>query len=175
MTDPVRRVLLVGFMGSGKSTVGPRVADALGWTFHDVDRVVEARAGKRVADIFATDGEARFRRMEDDAARDLLRRDRVVVGSGGGWAAVEGRLQDLPPGTVSVWLRVSPEEAVRRAGRQPGERPLLDVEDPLAAARALLLEREPRYARAQHEVDTTGRSPEDVSRSITRLIHRSEP
>lgn len=170
MTTPVRRVLLVGFMGSGKSTVAPLVADALGWRAVDFDRVVEDRAGATVAEIFARDGETRFRALEADVGRALLEEDRVVLAAGGGWAAEEGRLDDLPPGTVSVWLRVAPERAVARASAEGGVRPLLAGPDPVGTARRLLRDRAPRYARADHEVDTTGLTPEDVTRRIVSLV-----
>jgi len=170
VTEALRRILLVGFMGSGKSTVGPRVAAALGWRYRDFDQEIEARAGCTVARIFARDGEAAFRSLEADVADDLLREDHVVLGSGGGWAAVSGRLDGLPAGTLSVWLRVTPEDAVARVRAQVDSRPLLATDDPLATARALLMRRESRYARAQCEVDTTGLSPEDVTRSILSRI-----
>lgn len=171
--DGVRRVLLVGFMASGKSTVGPVLARALGWDFEDMDAVVEAGEGRSVARIFAEDGEARFRRMEERAADRLLALDGVVVGSGGGWAAAPGRLDTLPRGTLSVWLKVSPEEAVRRAGAHPGTRPLLAVSDPVGAARELLRERSSRYARCALEVDTEGRTVEDVAARILDEMARS--
>ncbi|MEQ8330253.1 MAG: shikimate kinase [Longimicrobiales bacterium] len=172
MTAP-RRIVLVGFMGSGKSTVGPRVAEALEWIFLDVDHEVEARNGASVAELFERKGQAWFRGAEAEVAREFLERDGVVVATGGGWGAADGRLDTVPPGTVSVWLKVSPEVAVRRARSQPGQRPLLAVDDPLEAARALLLRREARYARADHTVDTTDRSPDDVTRRIVEAIRSS--
>lgn len=171
-TEGVRRVLLVGFMASGKSTVGPVLARALGWTFHDVDATVEAAEGRPVARIFAESGEARFRALEAAAAADLLKRDGAVVASGGGWAAAPGRLEALPEGTLSVWLRVSVEEALRRAAKDPGTRPLLDVSDPHGAARELLARRAEAYARCQVEVDTDGRTVEDVSARILARMGR---
>lgn len=167
----LRRILLVGFMGSGKSTVGPLLARALSWRFEDFDAHVEEAAGRSIPEIFREEGEARFRRIEDRVARTLLERDEVVLGSGGGWAAAPGRLSDLPQGTLSVWLRVSPEVAILRAGAGP-DRPLLAVADPLGRARSLLAARQEAYAGADLSVDTDGRTPEDVTGTILALIER---
>lgn len=173
MDETLRRIVLVGFMGSGKSLVGRRLARALGWDFKDLDVAVERAEGRSVERIFAESGEAHFRAAEAAAAGALLGRDRVVVSAGGGWAAVPGRLRELPAGTRSVWLKVSPEEAVRRTGRSRRARPLLAVRDPLERARALLAERTPFYAEADLEVDTEGRSVEDVAARILNLIGAS--
>lgn len=173
MLSGFRRLLLVGFMGSGKSSVGPRVARALGWAFHDFDATVEAEEGRSVARIFADSGEAWFRQAEDRVARRLLALDGVVLASGGGWAAEPGRLGTLPAGTRSVWLKVSPEEAVRRAAGEAGRRPLLLVPDPLVEARRLLQERSPRYGECDLEVDTDGRSVEDVTARILEALGES--
>jgi shikimate kinase len=169
--DP-RRVLLVGFMAAGKSTVGPILARDLGWRFVDLDECVEEEEGCSIAEVFRLRGEAHFREVEDRLTRGMLREDRVVLGSGGGWAAHPGRLRDLPDGTRSVWLRVSPEEAVRRSGDQPGERPLLRGPDPLQEAHDLLAAREVQYVDADLEVDTEGRTPEDVTAYIVAWVTR---
>ena len=166
---PWRRFLLVGFMASGKSTVGRTLARRLGWAFHDFDGAVEAAEGRSVARIFAESGEAWFRAVEARVAEDLLALDRVVLASGGGWAAAPGRLEGLPAGTCAVWLKVSPEEAVRRAARRPGTRPLLAAADPLLEARRLLEARTPSYARCHLEVDTESNSAEDVSALILKM------
>ena len=96
----VRRLVLVGFMGSGKSTVGPLLAARLGWGFVDVDATLETEEGASVAEIFRTKGEAYFREAEVRVATRVLERDRIVVGSGGGWGASAGRLRALPRGTI---------------------------------------------------------------------------
>ena len=173
-SDPLR-ILLVGFMGSGKSSVGADLAARLGWRFADVDDVVEREQGILIADIFSKLGEPRFRELEHEVTQALLMEEHVVVASGGGWAAVPGRLDDLSPGTTSVWLRVSAEEAVRRAGTQPHQRPLLRGPNALTAARELLLLRTPLYARSQYEVDTEGISVEDVSIRVMELWAWNEP
>jgi shikimate kinase len=171
----VRRVLLVGFMGSGKSTVGPLLAESLSWRFHDFDEGIEASEGMSVAEIFRQRGEEHFRSIEARIAAKLLLEEEVVLGSGGGWAAVPGRLDALPTGMVSVWLRVTAAEAIVRARADSGVRPLLAGADPDARAEALLAERAPRYARAHLSVDTTGRTPEDVTADILKLLERHGP
>jgi shikimate kinase len=158
-------------MGSGKSTVGPLVAEALSWRFVDFDDHIEREDGRSVGRIFAEEGEPYFRRVEERVARSLLEEAEVVLSSGGGWAAVPGRLRALPPGTLSVWLRVSPEVSVARAASS-GDRPLLAGPDPLATARRLLATRVSAYAEAEAEVDTDGRTPIDVSRTILALVER---
>ncbi len=168
-SDPAR-ILLVGFMGSGKSSVGSVLARQLGWRFADVDAHVERTQGMPVSQVFSRLGEARFRELEHEATQSLLRKHHVVVASGGGWAARAGRLDELPVRTIAVWLVVGVEEAVRRVGAQPGKRPLLEGADPLAAARELLSIRTPMYARATHEVDTEGLSVEDVSILVVRTL-----
>jgi shikimate kinase len=171
----LRRILLVGFMGAGKSSVGRRLARALGWRFVDFDTEVTAVAGMSIPEIFETAGEAAFRELEAGVGQRLLERDRVVLASGGGWGTVPGRLDEVPAGTETFWLRVSAEEAVRRASARPGTRPLLAGEDPLGRARRLLAEREPRYARADGVVDTDHRSVEDVTSEILGILGRKYP
>ena len=162
----VRRVLLVGFMGSGKTTVGAILAESLGWPLVDFDAVIEAREGRSIAAIFEEGGEPHFREIERAVAAELLARDRVVLAAGGGWAAVPGRLRDVPDGTVSVWLKVSVDTAVDRAANQPGARPLLAGPGGKQAIGALLAKREAAYAEADVEVDTDGRTPDDVSARV---------
>lgn len=173
--DPLLRVLLVGFMGSGKTSVGREVAARLGWRFEDFDRAVEAEEGRSVAEIFALHGEPYFREAERRVGERLLRKERVVLAAGGGWAAVPGRLRAVPVGTASFWLRVSPEEALRRVSREPGARPLLDRPDALRVASRLVAERSPGYRQASWTVDTDRSSVEDVSAEILRVLARNYP
>lgn len=171
----LRRVLLVGFMGAGKSSVGRRVAKSLGWRFVDFDDEVTAAAGMSVPEIFEKEGEAAFRELEADVGQRLLAQEQVVLATGGGWGAVAGRLDEVPAGTETFWLRVSAEESVRRASARPGTRPLLAGDDPLGHARRLLAEREPRYSRAESVVDTDRRSVEDVTSEILGMLGRKYP
>ena len=165
-------MVLLGFMGAGKTVVGALLAERLGWIHVDLDREIERREGRRVAEIFAADGEARFRRLEAEATARVGRSAGIVLSPGGGWITRPGLLDVLGAGTLSVWLKVGAEEAVRRAAAAPGERPLLAGADPLAAARRLLAEREPLYARADLAVDTEGRAPSEVAEEIEREVRR---
>lgn len=162
-------------MGSGKSTVGPLLAEALNWRFVDQDEEVEAQEGISIPHIFDRAGEAYFREVENQVAGRMLRETGLVIGSGGGWAAVAGRLSALPDGTVSVWLRVSVEEALRRGLTGRESRPLLSGADPLDRARKLLEERAQFYRQCDLEVDTEALKPEDVSASILGLLEDRHP
>ena len=164
--EPVRRIVLLGMMAAGKTAVGAALADRLGWRHVDLDREVERAAGRSVAALFAAEGEAAFRAMEARATRVLAGEAGLVLSPGGGWITTAGLLEALGPGTFSVWLRVAPEEAVRRAAATPGERPLLAGPDPLGAVRRLLAEREPLYARADLALRTDRRTVDDLAETI---------
>jgi shikimate kinase len=176
VTSPtLDRVLLIGFMGSGKTSVGRAVAAGLGWRFEDFDHAIEAQEGCSVAEIFAQRGEAGFRAVEEQVADRLLRERHVVLASGGGWAAAPGRLANLPAGTATFWLQVSAPEALRRAGAAAGTRPLLDRPDAHEEAIRLIARRAPYYKDATWAVDTERSSVEDVSARILGILAEAYP
>ena len=168
------RVVLVGFMGSGKSTIGRLLARRLGWVFVDLDEAVEAATGMKVAELFRTRGEPAFRQLEEKAGAAAAAQARVVIAPGGGWSLVPGRLDGLPEGSLTVWLRVRPATAVRRATGTRRVRPLLAGPDPTARARELLREREPAYSRAQLQLDADLASPTSLVDEIVAYMERSE-
>ena len=166
----------MGFMGSGKSTVGRALADRLGWSFLDLDELVEHWAGMSVADVFARWGEARFRELERAVAAETLPLERVVLAPGGGWAAAPGRLSGLPPGTLTVWLRVGADEAVRRVRLDRGRtRPLLEGADAEERARTLLARRRPWYGAADLHLDTHDLAATGVVDAILDHMSASPP
>ena len=171
MSDPC--VVLVGLPGAGKSATGARLADRLGWAFADIDSVIVAHTGRSVAELFRTEGESAFRAMETRLTAELSSEPATVLAPGGGWAAQPGTLESLPAHAVVVWLRVSPDEAIRRLRGSPEERPLLAVPDPAGAIRALAETREERYGLADLVVDVDGRSVEDVVEIIIEWLKRS--
>jgi shikimate kinase len=167
----VNHVFIVGFMGAGKSTVGPAVAARLERPFLDLDALVEARAGRPIAAIFAEDGESGFRAREHDALEGLADAEPSVVACGGG-VVVDDRNRPLLRrlGTV-VYLRVTAEEALARVGAEGAGRPLLAVADPAAAARTLLAAREVLYAAvADVTIDTTGHDADEVADAVVEAL-----
>lgn len=169
--SPWRRVVLVGFMGAGKSRVGREVARLLDWSFVDVDHEIEWRSGRRIPDIFRESGEPVFRALESAVTAELLTQSEVVLATGGGWPASPGRMEGLPPGSLSVWLRIAPEDAVSRIRSGRGRvRPLLQVEDPLQEARRLLELREPFYQKARLVLDSRRSNPQALARAIRDAV-----
>jgi shikimate kinase len=169
-SDPEAPIFLIGFMGSGKTTVGRLLAQRLGWSFADLDdRVVQA-AGMPIREIFAREGEPAFRRRETEALRAAAAERRTVLATGGGAACREENLRLMLEAGRVVALEVSPAEAVRRAGAASG-RPLLDgAADPIAAAATLLSARKAFYARAHARVDTDGRPPARIAEEIASAL-----
>ena len=168
-----QRCVLIGLPGAGKTTVGRDLADKLEWLFVDVDHEITRLSGRSIADMFRTDGESAFRAMELRLTAELCSGSRIVVAPGGGWAAQPGALDALPENTATVWLRVSPEEAIRRLGGSPQDRPLLAGADPLGAVRKLADERHEHYSRANLVVDVDGLTAADISRIIIEWLRRS--
>ncbi|MGH7483335.1 MAG: shikimate kinase [Longimicrobiales bacterium] len=163
---PLRRIVLVGFMGAGKTTVGRILADRLGWRFVDLDQRIEELAGRTIAQIFENDGESTFRRLEAEATATLDAEGDVVLATGGGWVVHSGLLESLDTRDVVVWLRVSADEAVRRVSATGPTRPLLGGQDPLADAAMLVRQREPYYRLAHIAIDTERHGPEAVAEMI---------
>ena len=164
------RVLLVDFMASGKSTAGKELASRLGWDFEDFDAVIAARAGKSVFQIFREDGETEFRRLESGVAEELLARNDTVVASGGGWPAQPGAWKMVTEDTMSVWLKVSPAVAVRRASEQGPTRPLLEGENVRKRVADLFLSREASYRRAGYALDSEQYGPQELADKIVALM-----
>lgn len=176
------RIYLTGFMGSGKSTVGPRVAEKLGYRFVDLDEVIEARAGKSIPAIFQKEGEARFRSMEAAVLRETDDQEDLVVALGGGALAREENLHwALQHGAV-VYLRVSPQELLRRLKADAVERPLLQDEtgtrlpDARLQSRiaTLLAQREPFYRRAHVVVETDGQAVDETVAALLDAVRHRE-
>jgi len=169
----VRAIVLMGFMGTGKSEVGRRLAQRLGRAFVDTDQLVEERAGKRIAAIFADDGEPAFRALERAAVTEAADRGGAVVALGGGAVLDPENVCRLREAGVLVYLTARPDVILGRVG-DGANRPLLR-EDPRAAVTRLLAERGPVYAAAADvTVDTSERTADEVVGEIQQALARSE-
>jgi shikimate kinase len=156
----IARVVLIGFMGSGKSTVGALLARRLAWEFVDVDALVEAEAGATIADVFGAHGEAHFRALESACLRGLTGRTRLVVATGGGAPLVETNRWFFTADDTAVFhLHVPLERALARAG-DGRTRPLLARG--ADEVRRLFEVRLPRYRELGIEIAADGMKPEDV-------------
>jgi shikimate kinase len=161
-------------MGSGKSTIGRLLAEALGWRFVDLDEAIKLEDGRGIPAIFQEDGEDGFRRIEQDLALRFLNEREVVLAPGGGWPCQPGRLDETGDDTLSIWLRVSPDEALDRVIRHGERRPLLEAQDPLARSQKLLSARETYYSRADWWVDSSGSTPQRVVEQVIDRL-RTDP
>jgi shikimate kinase len=173
-------IYLAGFMGSGKSTIGPILANTLGYTFADVDKVVEERVGKTVKEIFQENGERFFRDVERQVIEELSAREHCVVSLGGGSIVDERNFTVVKNSGILVYLQSSPEELLQRL-KHKSDRPVLSDEEGRRLTpeqlreRVLQLyaEREPVYTKAHLKIPTdekrVGLTVDEIVKKLTQL------
>jgi len=170
----MRNIVLTGFMGTGKSSVGKHLAARLALTFVDMDAVIEERAGKPIARIFAEDGEQHFRNLERQLVQELAARQGLVIATGGGVVLNPENIRDLSRSGLVVCLSASPSEILRRVAHET-HRPLLQADDKEARIIALLEARRKLYAAIPVQIDTTNLSVEQVADQIAALYAKESP
>jgi shikimate kinase len=164
----VSRIYLVGFMGSGKTTVGHRLAKKLGWKFIDLDEEIERHERRTVADIFRQDGEAFFRQLEHHSLKQASSSKQSVIALGGG-AFVDPENRVLAENTgLTVWLKVSFAKVGDRV-KIDGTRPKLTSKE---QAEGLYQSREPYYALAKLHVSTDDGTPETIAEEIMQAVRK---
>jgi shikimate kinase len=169
---------LIGFIAAGKSRIGRLLAEALGCDFVDTDILLEQAVGCSAADFFVAQGEAAFREQEAEAVRQATERQGVVMACGGGVVINPENVRRLRASGVLVYLVVSPEEAAARLLEEARVRPILgmklaelDPEEYRGRAEALLAARRDQYEQAADlQIETTGRSPEEVCAAILEAL-----
>ncbi|MNN02443.1 Shikimate kinase [compost metagenome] len=164
MNQPLNNIVLIGMMGTGKSTVGSLLAAETGLALVDLDQRIVEEAGRTIPDIFAAEGEAYFRELESAILRSTLQERGIVLATGGGAVLREENRLVMREGGLVVALQATAEEIVARVGEDPG-RPLL-AGGAKERVIALLEERKDAYAFAHLTVDTSGKSAEQVSAEI---------
>jgi shikimate kinase len=158
LSTPPKNIVLIGLMGSGKSTVGRELHQRLGYPLVDMDHVIEQRAGKSIAAIFAEEGEVAFRNMESDLLEELNDSEapRRIISTGGGVTGRESNRELLRQLGYVVWLNAPVAVILERTGKNR-ERPLLHTEDPITRITALMDIRQPFYEQSAHlKVETAG-------------------
>lgn len=159
------RVVLTGFMGAGKTTVGRLLADRLGWQFVDLDHEIESRAGRTIREIFERDGEAVFRRVERELLVEALAREPVVIAAGGGTLTFPENLERARAQAMVIWLNPDFATLARRiGGKGKPDRPLFRDE---AGALALYRDRLPAYALSDWRIDV---APEELAEEVAARI-----
>lgn len=163
---------LVGFMGTGKSAVGRRVAEKLGFHFIDVDQAIEEEVGLSITQLFDQKGEEAFRELERDFIESGHPDSNCVVSCGGGLLVPDGMPELLKKKGVAVCLWATPEVIYERT-KGNSTRPLLNVIDPLSSIRKLLEQREPRYRATGNLISTVDRGLAAVTDAVLR-VYRSQ-
>lgn len=169
-----QRIFLIGPMGAGKSTIGRRLARALGLRFLDSDQEIQRQTGVDIPLIFELEGEAGFRRREQAMIHELTERDGIVLATGGGAILSEDNRRRLRDQGLVVYLETSVDEQLRRT-RNNRNRPLLQTPDPRARLEDLMRQREPLYRETAHlAVSTEGGSIPEVLKAILDGLKRLE-
>lgn len=162
-----RNIVLVGFKGTGKTTVGRQLAERLGYTFVDLDAALEAQSGVPIPQLFTERGEAEFRALEAQMVERVARQKRCVIATGGGTVVDPQNLRALKDSGVVVALTADLDTLVARLSTEAG-RPILRGGDVRTRVEQLLSERRDTYAQADVTVDTTGRT---IDETVDCVLH----
>ncbi len=159
-------------MGTGKTSIAKRLASQLRMRYIDTDSVIEKDSQRHISDIFEQDGESVFRELESEAVNKVSKLDNHVISTGGGVVLKETNVAKLKENGIIFCLTATPEEIYRRVSHQT-LRPLLQTPDPMETIRTMLTKRLPFYAQADHTVETTDRSFEEITADIKRIFFRT--
>jgi shikimate kinase len=168
-----QRIYLIGFMGSGKSTVGKRLALRLNYSYVDMDKTIEEESGMTIREIFKKKGEDEFRRIEHKLILKTVKMNNVVVSTGGGVPCFFDNMDIINMNGISIYLKMTPEELLKRLKGSKYERPLirdLSTDEMANYIKEKLREREPNYLKSKYIMD--GKDP-DIA-EIVKLVSREE-
>lgn len=164
-------IVLAGFMGTGKSSVGRRLSSQLRMRYVDTDLEIERDTRRRITDIFEEDGEDVFRKLESEVVSKVSKFYNHVISIGGGVVLKESNISMLKENGVVFCLTATPEEIFNRV-RHHTHRPLLQTPDPMDTIRTMLAERKPFYAKADYMVNTTSRSYDEIISHIKSIFYK---
>ena len=175
-------VYITGFMGSGKSTIGPILANTLGWDFYDLDKVIENKTGRKIREIFEKEGEDHFRKLETETLKEISNSDKVVVSLGGGTIASEENLEILKETGKVIYLKVSLKSVYERL-KYKRDRPALikDISEDVSKEELtdrinkLMDARAKYYEQADYTIDTDSASVGKTVDKIVKIISKAQP
>ncbi len=168
----MKNIVIVGFMGTGKTAVAKALAREMRLEYVSVDAVVEDREKRSITDIFRDSGEPYFRNIEKAVVRELSAASGQVIDAGGGVVLDQENMTSLKAGgiVICLWARI---ETIHERTARARHRPLLNVEDPVGRISELLDRRRPFYEKADYHVDTDGESVSAVVEKIKKIIKES--
>ncbi|MBU1084685.1 MAG: shikimate kinase [Candidatus Omnitrophota bacterium] len=166
----MKNIVIVGFMGTGKTTTAKILARKLGIEYISIDDIIEQKEGRSISDIFAELGEGHFRETEKRTIKEMSGGSAKVIDAGGGAVLDPDNMKELKTGGVVVCLWASPEVIYERVKNEE-HRPLLKVEDPLTRIKELIEKRRPFYEKADLHIDTTDLSLEETTDKIEGMLH----
>ncbi len=164
----MNNIVLVGFMGSGKSLTSNKLAESLKRVIVSTDKLIEAREGRTITDIFQDSGEPYFRKLEKEIVGEVSKRDGVIIDCGGGVVLDSENVGNLKAGGTVFYLSASPERIYNNIKDQK-HRPLLDVEDPQAKIAELLAARQSYYEQADVIIDAN-KSIDEIAQDILKVV-----
>lgn len=171
MSGIPNKIILIGLMGAGKTTVGKVLAKRLGKKFIDSDHEIEKRCGVKIPVIFEMEGEDGFRKREAAVIRDLVTYDNIILATGGGSVLLAENRQNLQQSGYVIYLRANPHDLWLRTRHDAG-RPLLNTTDPLKKLKDLFAIRDPLYTSIAHQIIDTGRP--NVNQLTNKLVMQLE-
>ena len=170
-----KNIFLTGFMGTGKSTVGKLLAKQIKRGFIDLDHLIEFREGRTVSKIFEVEGESYFRNLESSLLKEICNNHRLIIATGGGSLLSEENFQLVQKCGLTILLKADPEIIALRVRKERNIRPLLsDIDEPISRIISLLEQREDKYNRFKHQIDTSALNTEQVVAKIIELVLRKK-
>ena len=169
----MKNIILFGFMGTGKTAIGKLLAEKLNMKYVDMDDIIEEKEKISITEIFATQGEPYFRKVESEVAKEIAEKQGLVVATGGGVVLNPENIKMLEKTGVGICLSASAETIYNRVKHET-HRPLLQVKDPLKKIVDLLKYRAPYYARVSHQIDTTAMSIPKIVERIIKIVEKSK-
>jgi shikimate kinase len=167
-TRGMKNIVLVGFMGTGKTTVGKLISKHLNMKFISTDKIIENREGMLINEIFSVKGEPYFREVERDVVKEVSKKENSVIDTGGGVIINKLNVKDLKKNGFIFCLNATPKDILKRTKRYT-HRPLLNVAEPETKIKDLMEKRREYYKRADYQIETTGKNPTEVFQEIIKI------